>query len=235
MNKTINFDILDVALYAAVPYAGKKELNEYLTATGPEFDAKSQEKIYKRLSKEYNYYSKHKKYSPILEAFKRVAIIILVAMSISFTCVLSIDAAREAIWTAIIEWSENFFYFKYTTENEDAEAPTEILEYKEPMVDERFERYEIRKIPQIYSIEYEFSDKLIIYNQKPLDEYKIYISNFQSDITYISVNGHNGFNHEEDINGEKYFYIIWNDGKYAYFISGNIEYEEILKIAESIK
>ena len=47
MNKTVNFDAFEVLLYAAAPYAGKNEFNEYMTATGAEFNEKSQKRIYR--------------------------------------------------------------------------------------------------------------------------------------------------------------------------------------------
>ena len=235
MNKAVNFDVFDALLYAAAPYAGKNELNEFLSATGEGLISKVQDKIYKKLCKERKYYAKNENYSPVREAFKRVAIIILITMSIGFTCVLSVDAAREALWEAIIEWSENYFHFQYKPNDEVVEAPTEILEYKEPTVDGRFERYEIYKDSDLYIIEYEYKDKLITYNQKPLHEYSTYISNLETELVEIYVNTNKGFKLIEKLDNDTQFGILWNDGRYAYTLFGNIEYEELLKIAESIK
>lgn len=244
MDKTAKFDILEAMLYTAAPLAGQKELDEYQTAPAAEFSEKAQNKIYKKLCKEQKYYSKHEKYSPVRESFKRVAIIILAVMSISFTCVLSIDAAREAIWNAIIEWSEQFFCFKYCDEPDEPDAidetalpepPTEILEFKEPVVDEKFERREINKSPQSYNVEYEYINNLIIYNQQPIYDYHTYISNLDINLTNIYVNSNKGFRFEEIYEEEIQHAILWNDGIYAYTLFGNIEYDELLNIAESIE
>ena len=244
MDKTAKFDILEAMLYTAAPLAGQKELDEYKTSPAAEFSEKAQNKIYKKLCKEQKYYSKHENYSPVRESFKRAAIIILAVMSISFTCVLSIDAAREAIWNAIIEWSERFFCFKYCdkTDTPDAidetalpEPPSEILEFKEPVVDEEFEKVEIRKSSQGYIVQYVNHDKLIIYKQKTLNELKTYISNSQVELTDIFVNNNIGFKSEEFDGIITYYYILWNDGIYFYTLSGNIEYDELLLIAESLE
>ena len=191
MNNSVKFDAFDALLHASAIYAGQKELDEYESATGDEFDTKTQERIYRRLDKEYRYYSKDRKYSPVRETLKRIAIIILAFMSISFTCVLSIDAAREAIWNAIVEWSENFFCFKYEEPEEPnepdeinlLEPPTEILEYKEPTVDEKFVKVEGKKTSQSYLVQYKYLNKLISYSQRPINPYDTFISNLEADLT----------------------------------------------------
>ncbi|MBE6891768.1 MAG: DUF4367 domain-containing protein [Ruminococcaceae bacterium] len=243
MDKTAKFDILEAMLYTAAPLAGQKELDEYKTAPAAEFSEKAQNKIYKKLCKEQKYYSKHENYSPVRESFKRAAIVILAVMSISFTCVLSIEAAREAIWNAIIEWSEQFFCFKYCdkTDTPDAidetalpEPPTEILEFKEPVVDEKFERREMQKTLQSYGIEYGYSDKLVIYNQKLISDYDMLVSNLSTELTNIKVKNYMGIICEETIGTEKYYSILWKDESYAYIIIGNIEYSELMHIVESL-
>lgn len=243
MDKTAKFDILEAMLYTAAPLAGQKELDEYKSSPAAEFSEKAQNKIYKKLCKEQKYYSKHENYSPVRESFKRAAIVILAVMSISFTCVLSIDAAREAIWNAIIEWSEQFFCFKYCDEPDEPDAidetalpepPTEILEFKEPVVDEKFERNEIQKTAQAYGLEYKFSDKIISYNQQVISNYDMIISNLGTELTNIKVKNYMGIRCEETIGIEKYYSILWKDESYAYIIIGNIEYSELMLIAESL-
>lgn len=233
MSKTADFDVMDALLYAAAPYAGQNELNEYMEAEVPEFDVKAQKRIYKKLNKEFKYYSNHDKYSPVAEAFKRVAIIILIVMSVGFTCILSIEAAREAIWQAIVEWAEHFIYFKYTNETE-TEFLTEIKEYKEPAVDDIFERHEIRKNTKIYNVEYETDSELITYTQRVIEKINSYLTNSNTELTEIYIGEHKAFKSEYISNGELYINIKWNDGIYYYSISGNITYEELLELAESI-
>lgn len=233
MSKTADFDVMDALLYAAAPYAGQNELNEYMEAEVPELDVKAQKRIYKKLNKEFKYYSNHNKYSPIAEAFKRVAIIILIVMSVGFTCILSIEAAREAIWQAIVEWAEHFIYFKYTNETE-TEFLTEIKEYKEPAVDDTFERHEIYKDNRTYSVEYKKNNLLISYTQRLLKKTNSYLTNSDTELTEIFVEQHKAYKSEHISNGESYISIKWHDGIYFYSISGNITYEKLLELAESI-
>lgn len=234
MNKTVKFDAFDALLYASALYAGKNELNEFLSATGEGLTSKVQDKIYKKLCKERKYYAENENYSPVREAFKRVAIIIMITMSIGFTCALSIDAAREALWEAIIEWSENFFHFKYTPEDEVVEVPTEILEYKEPTVDERFERYEIDKMFNLYLIEYESANELIVYSQHLLEDFDIYVSNLNTEVIEILINNDIAYMCNIESSLEDIVHILWNDGVYFYSIYGNVDFNELIKMAESI-
>lgn len=226
--------MFEALLYAAAQNAGKNELNEFQNANIEDLDSKTQDKIYKKLCKAKKQYEQYKTYSPITKAFKRVAIILLVVMSVGFTCILSIDATREAVWNAIIEWSENYFHFEYSgTTNTD--APTKILEYTEPVVDSRFERHENKKTTTIYSITYEHEYEKVTYRQSTLELSDIYLSNSDAELSQTTINGTPAYKSTEIGDGETQYYLIWNDGTYFYVIFGNIEYEELLKIAESIK
>ena len=235
MSTPADFDVLDILLYAAAPYMGEKELEEFNGSSDGKLDSKVQDRIYKRLCREHKYYAKHEKYSPVMEAFKRVAIIILVVLSVGFTCVLSVDAARETIWKALIDWHENYFFFQYEAEDLHHDVPSEILEYKEPTVNERFERFEISKRFYSYIIEYESDNELIVYTQKLLEDFDVYVSNSNATVTETTISGHLAYKSVEVDGDETHYILIWNDGMYAYTLSGNIEYEELLKMAESIK
>lgn len=234
MNKAENVDMFEALLYEAAQNAGKNELNEFQNANIEDLDSKTQDKIYKKLCKAKKQYEQHKTCSPITKAFKRVAIILLVVMSVGFTCILSIDATREAFWNAVIKWSENFFYFK-CGETTSTDAPTEILDYKEPIVDSRFERHEDKKSTTVYSVTYEHEYEEVTYRQSTLELSDIYLSNSDATMIETAINGNPAYKSTEQKSGQTYYYLIWNDGTYFYVIFGNIEYEELLKIAESIK
>ena len=234
MNKAENVDMFEALLYAAAQNAGKNELNEFQNANIEDLDSKTQDKIYKKLCKAKKQYEQHKTCSPTTKAFKRIAIILLVVMSVGFTCILSIDATREAFWNAVIEWNENFFHFEYDGTT-STDAPTEILEYKEPIVDSRFERHENKKTTTIYSITYEHEYEKVTYRQSTLKLSDIYLSNSDAVLSQTTINGTPAYKSTEIGDGQTYYYLIWNDGTYFYIIFGNIEFEELLKIAESIK
>lgn len=63
----------------------------------------------------------------------------------------------------------------------------------------------------------------------------MYISNLEADLTDIYVNNYKGFKFEEILGDEIQHAILWNDGIYAYTLFGNIDYDELLNIAESIE
>ena len=234
MNKSSHLDDLDVMLYAAMPYTKNKELDIYNNAD-PEIrlSDKDKQKIYRRVNRERNYAERHKQYRPGLEAIKRVAVVVLVVMAIGFASLLSVEAVRDAIWQVITQWYKESIFFTYVTDD-DIDVPTEILEYKEPLIGEEFKRYEGIKNKYDFSVEYEKDDVLITYQQNLLDKYEVMLSNHDTVMSAVNVNGHDGQTTTYMISETEYKTILWNDGVYAYTISGNIDIDSLITYAESI-
>lgn len=234
MNKLSKLDELDIMLYAAMPYIPSKELEIYNNADpNIKLSNKEKKKILRRVERERKYAEHHQKYRPAWEAMKRVAAVVLIIMSIGFISVLSVEAVRDAIWKVITEWYEDSIFFAYVPED-DIAVPTMILEYKEPIVGDEFERYEAVRNDYNFSVEYESATTLITYQQDLLSEYKVWLSNHDTEMNSIDVNGHSGKSTVYEINGTLYNTIIWNDGVYVYTINGNIEIELLIDYAETI-
>lgn len=228
-------DLFDALLYASAPYAGKKELEEYESAA-PELtmSPKAKQRMLKRLKREKNYIERHAAYHPVYESFKRVAVIVLIVMSLGFTCVVSVEAVRIKLSEVIVEWYEDSIFVKYEVE-EAVTLPDVILEYKEPAMDGDFKRYEISKTEYRYSLEYESENTVISYNQNLLAHYAAKVSDNYTEIADISVNGHEGIMTTFTKNGAPQIMLMWDDGVYVYRISGNTSFEELLRLAESIE
>ena len=92
MSESRNPDNMDILLYAAAPYAGKNELGEFEKADESELSPKAEKRIFKKIQRRIDYYEKHEKFHPVFETLKRVAVIVLAVMSISFVSALSIEA-----------------------------------------------------------------------------------------------------------------------------------------------
>lgn len=137
MNKVPQVDMLDALLYAAAPYAGQKELEEYSSADPTlRLSDRAKRRIVRRAKQGP---------SPVWQYAKRVAMIALVVMAVGFGAVLSIDAVRNALVDAIVDWYERYIAVVFVHE-EEASAPTEIMEYREPRgLGDEFVRREVRK------------------------------------------------------------------------------------------
>lgn len=235
MNKAHNLDEMDMYLYSAMAYVSDKELEEYNAAEPTVFlSEKETKKILKRITRERRYHEKHKTYRPVLEGCRRIAVAVLVILSVCFAGTMSIDAVRSALWQAATEWYERSISFGYVN-TEEVPVPEEILSYKEPAVGDEYERYEILRNKDKYLIEYEFEGSLITYQQSLLSEYSVLLSNHDTEMEEITVNGHTGAATQYTSHGSVITTLIWRDSSYAYNLSSDLSLDELLEIAETIQ
>ncbi len=239
MNETPKTDMMDILLYAVAPYACTQELDEYNNADPSlKLSDKAKKRIIKRLKNEQEYQEKHEKYSPAWEYTKRVAVIVLLTLSLSFVSAMSIEAVRTALWEVIMEWGEERIFYWYQSDEEEPAVLTQILEYKEPSaIGEEYTRYEGLKNEYTYTIEYEKDDVLISYSQGLLNNSEAYLSNENTVIDNIEVGKYSGKIVTSYVRESVFYTIIWNDNIYKYSIcgAGAITKDELIVIAESVE
>lgn len=239
MDKTPKLDMMDILLYAVAPYACTQELDEYNNADPSlKLSEKAKKRIIKRLKNEQEYQEKHEKYSPVWEYTKRVAVIVLLALSLSFVSAMSIEAVRTALWEVIMEWGEERIFYWYQRDEDEPAVLTQILEYKEPRaIGEEYTRYEGLKNEHIYTIEYEKDDGTISYSQSLLNNNGAYLSNENTAAEDIMIGNYGGKILTTYLHEKEFYTIIWSDDTYIYRISGagNIASEKLIDIAESVE
>lgn len=235
MNRTSKIDEMDLLLYSAMPYVEHKEVAAYEKAADVPvtLSEKDKKRILKRIKRAGEYRERHEVYRPGLEMFKRVAVIALVVMSLCFTGVMSVEAVRVTLWETIVEWYENSIFFAYVNGDESV-VPDKILEYREPVLGDEYERYEFKN-EFSYVIEYESDEFLVTYSQSLLGDFSVMLSNHDTEMMNITVNGYPGTMTVFVTEGITNTIIIWHDNEYAYRISGNLSYDELLKVAESVQ
>lgn len=233
MSWSQNPDDMDILLYAAASYAGKNELDEFERADESELSPKAEKRIFRKIQRRIDYHEKREEFHPVLETLKRVAVIVLAVMSISFVSALSIEAVRSDIYNAVIQWFDKKLGISF--DDIPTDAPDRILDYKEPILPEVYERFELGKDEFGFSVEYENGDSLITYWQRPLSGYGSFLSNERTDVEDVNVIGYDGIKTVFESHGVTITTIIWKDNEYAYMLSSDLSYEELLRIAESIE
>lgn len=246
MNNSIRFDSLEALLYASMKYVGSKELEEYNSVSSDiAFSDKGKQRLIKRLMKEKEYIESHKTYRPAKEFFKRLAVAILLAITLLFTACMYLEPIREAIWEFVTEWYEDYISVDVVNVNDEQESydnastptyivPTEIVDYKEPVIPDGYERFVVVSNSNQYMLEYEKNDIVISYTQMLLSNYKSLISNNDTRLFDVIINGNDGVRTEFSSGNITVNTITWTDGHYCYQISGNESEEFILQLAKSI-
>lgn len=255
MDKAKSMDEFDALLYLAAQNAGKADLDEFNALDAEVVFSARFERRMKRIIREFS--RDNRIYSPVMVWCKRVAVIILVVMASAFALAMSVEAVREALKNAIVEFFDTYMSIEYDTHQEKIEAiwtqdesyvdefshesnnltdQDIIMEYIVPdILEEQFEKvYDYRTHTQL-TMEYEQGDIAILYNQYFVNNYKNQISYENAVISEISIGEYGGILVEQIMDGYSVRTLVWKDEEYAYTIYGNATKEVLITIAESIR
>ena len=109
MNNSVPMDHMDLLLYAAMDMADSDDLISELWEAPDEsvcLSRKADRRIWKTLCRIRENREKQQPFHPVRETLKRVAMIVLITATVGFTCLMSIDAIREAVWKFFTQWNE---------------------------------------------------------------------------------------------------------------------------------
>lgn len=230
-------DALDFLIMKAIPYAKDTDLERYLSAD-PDLtlSEKDKEKIIKRTEKSYA--DSHKKYRPVFEAVKRVAAAVLIAISLLFASAMSVKEVREAVWDIIVGWYEEYIRLDFS-KGSDLPAPSQNeaakFVYKEPRIDEGYERYVIAQDENEFGIEYEKDSTLIVYRQYLINDKRVFTNNHNTVVSEIKIGNFVAYAFTYFVNEAEQNTIVWQDETYIYSIYANLPLEELKAIAETIE
>lgn len=162
-------------------------------------------------------------------AAKRIAVIIVAIIIALTSTALSVNAIRQEIKNFVIETFEKFSTVFF---NENQNHVFEIMK-----------KYKPDTFPEGFKLSEEYTDEVtykIKYNDKNGNEI-LYLQRLASDgLSFDNENGNieeinNGVYVEEKSNNIKMY--LWSDGTYKYSLHafGNINKEELLKMAKSLE
>ena len=206
--------------------------------------------------------AKQKHYPAILilkKGLLRIAVALLIIMSLGFTTVMAITPLREALFEAIVEWYEDYLTISFEptdngnnsidendnniTNNDENPTVTEpavtppaiIEEIRKPthLPDGMIEDVVLQNKAMVY-IDYYLNDELVYtFNQMLLSERDKYLDNVGVTVTKININGYDGvvFQSSES-NGLS---VVWTDNQYVYqVITQNNNLEEVIIFCQSV-
>lgn len=232
MDKRAAFDGIDKLIYTSIPYMKDNDLDLYhnadraLTLTHREKNA-----IARRAQSPYDL-------RPFLKALKRASVILLIVSSLAFASAMTVKAVREAVWDIIVGWYEEYIRLDFS-KGSDLPAPSQNeaakFVYKEPMIDERYERYVIAQDENEFGIEYEKDSTLIVYRQYLINDKRVFTNNHNTVVSEIKIGNFVAYAFTYFVNEAEQNTIVWQDETYIYSIYANLPLEELKAIAETIE
>lgn len=166
---------------------------------------------------------------------RRIAVAILILCTLSFAVVMAVEPLREALWSVIVDFFDDYMTVTYVAETE---YPYTIEETKEINLDkEDWEKQVVLSSDRIYYVNYSVDGILILsYSQEILGENEPWIDNQNSIVKDVKV-GNYPATIIFRVNQQTYS-ICWNDGNYSYILdshSPDISGEELIFIAEKVE
>lgn len=230
---TMKNDRLDAMILLSAHVLAEKNEADLMSVDTSEVNipAKVERRIRRMIGKE----RRRREYGVVYKAAKQAAAIILVICTAAFVFSMSVEAVREALWSTVIQWYEDYISITHVT----YDNPPEIIEEKkEPAaIPDDWVREVLVDSQSVYYIQYFYdNDDIMGFIQKVLDDTDEWIDNENSKVEYITINGYKG--NLVILNDKGMSYLLWSDGCYSYTINydnSKISREMAIDIAESIK
>ena len=171
--------------------------------------------VERRIRHMINKERRRNEYGVVYKAAKQAAAIILVICTAAFAFTMSVEAVREALWSTVIQWYEDYISITHVT----YDNPPEIIEEKkEPAaIPDDWVREVLVDSQSMYYIQYSCNNEEILYfRQGVLGGFEDWIDNESSALEYITINGHEGT--YIVLLDKGYGYLLWSDGCYSYLM-----------------
>ena len=223
-------DELDGLLDRYAPEAGELWLSA-LPEQAPEheFSPKFRRKVEKLLRRQ----RRSPAVNSALRYGRRAAAFALVFLTLSFSCLMTVDAAfRERVIHAVVQVFPDFTEFVYTSDSSTVEEPGNLVftYLPEGMEEQAREQDELGFYVYMENLEGEFIelDQSLVENGT---EMLLGLDTENAKVTYFEVHGVDAVGIEKGLDHT----IHWTEGNFVYTLSGTIPMEEVKLIAEGIQ
>ncbi|WP_085832101.1 DUF4367 domain-containing protein [Clostridium merdae] len=237
-NQEMKNQIFEVMLQAAIKESFEKEVRAYPSADilTQEYDLSltTHRKIERMIRN-----SQHKLAQlHIQKAAKKAAVIAAITIPVSIFGLFSVDASRNAIFNALLEWKSDHIDIKYQDNNHpDDKKPLNIpINLKPKYLPKGFVENENLNIENRIIIKYQNDkDDIILLELTPISDEGINSLDIERTTKKeISIKGKNAILFSAKDLGDK-SYLAWNNKDFHILLNSKIRPEELVKIAESMQ
>lgn len=230
---TIKNDQLDAMILLSAHVLAERNEAELMSVNTS--DVSIPVSIERRITHMINKERRKSEYGAVYKTAKEVAAVVLIVCSAAFIFAMSVDAVREALWSTIVKWYEDYISVAYVV---DDTPPMFIETKKEPTVIPEDWTIEIIVDSQsMYFIQYSLDNEYIMsFRQKALDGDEDFIDNENCTVENIKIHGFDGT--LVTLLDRGFTYLCWSDGYYSYTIDYDnlkINMEMAIEIAESLQ
>jgi len=225
--------ITDDMLYQSAPKAEKLWLDML-----PSYDELPKHKFSKGFERKMKKLLRKQRRSPILNQFiyasKRIAVIVLAVLTVSFSCLMCVEAYREKFIEVIIEIFEELTRFSFSSSCTEKKELGEItLDYLPDGMLEVYRECSSKNHSQSIYFE-DMEGRRISIDQDIIASGKqstMILDTEDADVSTIDFNGHEATLIVKGVHTT----LMWEDDVSVILVSGDFSADEILKVASKIR
>lgn len=235
--KEMKDQIFEVMLQTAVKENFEKELHELPTAKELTDDYELSESTRKEIEKWIKTANHKSTRLRMQKAAKRAAVIAAIIIPVSMVSLLSVEASRNLIFNALMEWKSDHVDIKYQdgqASSSETSSPDDF-EIKPHYLPEGFVEAETRQTGSGLTTEYRNDQgEFILFRRSPLSKERTFaVDTERTTRTEIEIQGEKASlfiaNEPDGIS-----HLMWKNHSFSFLLSSKISPEQLVKIAESV-
>lgn len=239
-NQEMKNQIFEVMLKAAIKESFENEVRAYPSADTLTEDYNLSLATHRKIERMIRDSSQKLAQLQIKKVAKKAAVIAAITIPVSIFGLFSVDASRNAIFNALLEWKADHLDIKYEDKNSNSStvgssAPSTGSVLKPKYIPEGFVEDTLTKSGSYYNISYKNSEgNLIILRTFSLEKEGVFSVDTENTLQkQITINGIKT-NIFEAKRKEDCSYIVWNSQNKSFVLSSNISVKELISMAESM-
>lgn len=156
-----------------------------------------------------------REYGALYRRGRQIAAVFCVVCAAVLLLALSVQAARDALWSVLVHWYDKYVAVTYTVSDQ---VPAAILEKREPTVPADWEKRITLDTEFVYAVRYyQNNEQVFQYRQEVVGDKESWYDNSDAVVEEIEIHGMAGA--IVTMQEENCVYLIWSDGTYLYTVS----------------
>lgn len=239
-NQEMKNQIFEVMLQAAIKESFEKEVLEYPSADilTEEYDLSLA--THRKIEKMIRDSRQKLAQLSIQKVAKKAAVIAAITIPVSIFGLFSVDASRNAIFNALLEWKADHLDIKYEDKNSASSAVTSLSPstgavLKPKYIPDGFSETETNQTASSYNVYYKNSEgEAIIFRSFSLKKEGVFsVDTEKTTQKEVTINGVTA-NLFESKSADASTYLVWSIKSNSFVLKSNISSDQLIAMAESM-
>ncbi|MDU7338336.1 MAG: DUF4367 domain-containing protein [Clostridium sp.] len=239
-NQEMKNQIFEVMLKAAIKESFENEVRAYPSADTLTEDYNLSLATHRKIERMIRDSSQKLAQLQIKKVAKKAAVIAAITIPVSIFGLFSVDASRNAIFNALLEWKADHLDIKYEDKNSNSStvgssAPSTAAVLKPKYIPDGFSETETKQTSSSYTVYYKNADnEVIVFRTFSIKDEGIFsVDTEQTVLKELTINGVKAklFESKKE---EQSSYLVWSVKSNSFVIVSKIPSNQLILMAESM-